>query len=118
MKKQIFSKILLGLFVLVLSSTLITQYSLQNSFLFFFVNVASKSAVFDFAGSVIRFYGLIVPLFENVFAFFSFLGYIFAFVLLIAHVWLSDRVKKNKIILNVLIVIILLIKGIVFILLI
>ena len=116
MKKQIFSKILLGLFVLVLSSTLITQYSLQNSFLNFFVNVASKSAVFDFAGSVIRFYGLIVPLFENVFAFFSFLGYIFAFVLLIAHVWLSDRVKKNKIILNVLIVIILLIKGIVFIL--
>ncbi len=116
MKKQIFSKILLGLFVLVLSSTLITQYSLQNSFLFFFVNVASKSAIFGFAGSVIRFYGLIIPLFENVFAFFSFLGYIFAFVLLIAHVWLSDQVKKNKIILNVLIVIILLIKVIVFIL--
>lgn len=116
MKKQIFSKILLGLFVLVLSSTLIIQYSLQNSFLNFFVNVASKSAIFDFVGSVIRFYGLIIPLFENVFAFFSFLGYIFAFVLLIAHVWLSDQVKKNKIILNVLIAIILLIKAIIFIL--
>ena len=116
MKKQIFSKILLGLFVLVLSSTLITQYSLQISFLEFFINVASKSAIFDFATSIIRFYSLIIPLFENVFAFFSFLGYTFAFVLLIAHVWLSDRVKKNKIILNVLTVIILLIKAIVFIL--